>query len=70
MHEVFEMRSALEGLAIRVAVAKIGERQLRRSWNACLLDEMDDYRDESAESVRLHRSFHEYLCSLSEAALG
>ena len=63
LHEVFEMRSALEGLAIRVAVAKIGERQLAALER--MLDEMDDYRDESAEWVRLHRSSHEYLCSLS-----
>ena len=28
LHEVFEMRSALEGLAVRVAVGRIGERQL------------------------------------------
>ncbi|WP_339503116.1 GntR family transcriptional regulator [Pseudomonas silesiensis] len=63
LHEVFEMRSALEGLAIRVAVAKISERQLAALER--MLDEMDDYRDESAEWVRLHRAFHEYLCSLS-----
>ncbi len=30
-----------------------------------LLDEMDDYRDESAAWVSRHRKFHEYLCSLS-----
>ena len=64
LHEVFEMRSALEGLAVRVAVAHIGERQLAALER--LLDEMDDYRDESAEWVSRHRKFHEYLCSLSE----
>ena len=32
---------------------------------ARLLDEMDDYREESAEWVSRHRAFHEYLCSLS-----
>ncbi|CAI8717174.1 GntR family transcriptional regulator [Pseudomonas sp. IT-P12] len=63
LHEVFEMRSALEGLAVRVAVAHIGERQLAALER--LLDEMDDYRDESAEWVSRHRKFHEYLCSLS-----
>ena len=63
LHEVFEMRSALEGLAIRVAVTRIGERQLAALER--MLDEMDDYRDESAEWVRLHRAFHEHLCSLS-----
>ncbi|SFC61834.1 DNA-binding transcriptional regulator, GntR family [Pseudomonas citronellolis] len=64
MREVFEMRSALEGLAIRLAVPKLGERQLARLER--LLDEMDDYRDDSAEWVSRHRVFHEYLCSLAE----
>lgn len=43
LHEVFEMRSALEGLAVRVAVARIGERQLAALER--MLDEMDYYRD-------------------------
>ena len=64
MHEVFEMRSALEGLAIRIAVPKISERQLTALER--LLDEMDDYREESAAWVSRHRKFHEYLCSLSD----
>ncbi len=64
MREVFEMRSALEGLAIRLAVPKLGERQLARLER--LLDEMDDYRNDSAEWVSRHRVFHEYLCSLAE----
>lgn len=63
MHEVFEMRSALEGLAIRVAVAKITPRHL--SLLERLLDDMDDFRDDSAEWISRHRAFHEYLCSLS-----
>ncbi|OEC37247.1 DNA-binding transcriptional regulator, GntR family [Pseudomonas cuatrocienegasensis] len=63
MHEVFEMRSALEGLAIRVAVGKITARHL--SMLERLLDDMDDFRDDSAEWVSRHRAFHEYLCSLS-----
>ncbi|MDF3933915.1 GntR family transcriptional regulator [Pseudomonas citronellolis] len=64
MREVFEMRSALEGLAIRLAVPKLNERHLSRLER--LLDEMDDYRDDSAEWVGRHRAFHEYLCSLAE----
>ncbi len=63
LHEVFEMRSALEGLAVRVAVGRIGERQLAALER--MLDEMDDYRDESTAWVSRHRAFHEYLCSLS-----
>lgn len=64
MQEVFEMRSALEGLAVRVAVPNIGERQLAALER--LLDEMDEYRNDSAGWVSLHRTFHEYLCSLSK----
>lgn len=64
MQEVFEMRSALEGLALRVAVPRITERHLNRLER--LLDEMDECRHESAEWVGRHRVFHEYLCSLSE----
>lgn len=64
IHEVFDMRSVLEGLALRVAVPKITERHLNRLER--LLDEMDECRDESAEWVGRHRVFHEYLCSLSE----
>jgi DNA-binding GntR family transcriptional regulator len=63
MHEVFEMRSALEGLAIRVAVPKITPRHLNLLER--LLDDMDDFRDDSAEWISRHRAFHEYLCSLS-----
>ncbi|SDT34022.1 GntR family transcriptional regulator [Pseudomonas fuscovaginae UPB0736] len=63
LHEVFEMRSALEGLAVRVAVGQIGERQLAALER--MLDEMDDYRDDSAQWVRRHRAFHEHLCSFS-----
>ncbi len=63
LQEVFEMRSALEGLAVRVAVSRIGEREMAALER--LLDEMDDYRDDSPGWVRCHRAFHEYLCSLS-----
>lgn len=63
LHEVFEMRSALEGLAVRAAVGRVTERQLAALER--MLDEMDDYRDESAQWVSRHRAFHETLCSLS-----
>ena len=64
MCEVFEMRSALEGLAIRIAVPKCTDRHFSRLER--LLDEMDDYRDDVGEWVIRHRAFHEYLCSISE----
>lgn len=64
MCEVFEMRSALEGLAIRLAVPKLTERhkvQLER-----LLEDMDECREDSAQWVSRHRAFHEFLCSVAE----
>lgn len=64
MVEVFEMRSALEGLAIRVATPSVTPRQLGTLER--LLDEMDACREDSGEWVRRHRQFHEYLCSLSQ----
>lgn len=64
MSEVFEMRSALEGLAIRVAVSKVTERHLTLLER--LLDDMDDCRDDAAQWVARHRIFHEYLCSIAE----
>ncbi|MDM9651512.1 GntR family transcriptional regulator [Pseudomonas wenzhouensis] len=63
MREVFEMRSALESLAVKVAVGNLTERHL--STLERLLEDMDEYRDDSCEWVRRHWVFHEYLCSLS-----
>lgn len=64
MCEVFEMRSVLEGLAVRVAVPKLTNRHFTQL--EFLLDEMDECREDSAEWVSRHRAFHEYLCSLSD----
>ena len=64
MREVFEMRSALEGLAVRLAVPHLQARHLTRLER--LLDDMDECRDDSAEWVGRHRDFHEYLCSLAD----
>lgn len=63
MREVFEMRSALEGLAIRVAVPLITERHMTHLQR--LLDDMDGCGHDSSEWVVRHREFHEYLCSIS-----
>lgn len=63
MREVFEMRSALEGLAVRLATATLTDRQLTTLER--MLDDMDEVRDDSAEWVSRHRAFHEYLCSLA-----
>ncbi|GFM65498.1 GntR family transcriptional regulator [Pseudomonas cichorii] len=64
MNEVFEMRAALEGLAVRVAVSRINDRQITILER--LLDDMDDFRDDPGHWIARHRAFHEYLCSLSE----
>lgn len=64
MQEVFEMRSALEGLAARLATAQVGERELTRLER--LLDNMDDDQDSPSEWIARHREFHEYLCSLAK----
>lgn len=63
MCEIFEMRSVLEGLAIRLAVPKITNRHLTHL--ELLLDEMDECRENGVEWVSRHRAFHEYLCSIS-----
>lgn len=63
MQEVFEMRSALEGLAIRIATPQVTPRALSRLER--LLDELDECHTSAAEWVIQHRVFHEYLCSLA-----
>lgn len=63
MREVFDMRSALEGLAIRIATPRCTEQQLQTLER--LLDEMDAYDAEPGEWITRHYAFHEYLCGLS-----
>lgn len=63
MQEVFEMRAALEGLAIRIATPQVTPRATSRLER--LLDELDECQDSPAEWVMQHRVFHEYLCSLA-----
>lgn len=61
MLEVFEMRSVLEGLAMRNAVANMGPEHIRRLSG--MLDVMDqDYLDWTTA----HREFHEYLCGFCQ----
>lgn len=64
MQEVFEIRGALEALAIRLAIPQVSERHLARLEH--LLDELDACRHDSAEWVSQHRAFHIYLYSLAE----
>lgn len=63
MREVFEMRSALEGLAIRAALPHLNERQQRHLER--LLEDMDHCGDDSALWIQNHRAFHDALCALA-----
>ncbi len=61
MQEVFEMRSVLEGLAMRNAVSHMAPEHIRRL--AGMLDLMEqDYLDWTTT----HREFHEYLCGFCD----
>lgn len=66
VEEIFEIRSVLEGLAVRLATPKLDERACARLRT--LLDAMDEAAAErdSVGWMSRHRQFHEYLCSLSE----
>jgi DNA-binding GntR family transcriptional regulator len=64
MQEVFEIRSALEGLAVRLALPHIRAREIKRLER--LLEDMDDCHAEPAEWIERHHAFHEYLCSLAD----
>jgi DNA-binding GntR family transcriptional regulator len=57
MLEVFEMRSVLEGLAMRNAVLHMGAEHIRRL--SLLLEQLEQGPGE-------HREFHEYLCSFCQ----
>ncbi|WP_459618027.1 GntR family transcriptional regulator [Bordetella sp. 2513F-2] len=60
MLEVFEIRSVLEGLAMRNAVRNMGPDHVRRL--ARMLDRMEE-GDEDGDWTTAHHRFHEYLCS-------
>ncbi len=63
MCEVFEMRAVLEGLAVRLAVPRMGPADLRRL--AQRLDVMEDRADPATDWTTAHRAFHEALCAHS-----
>lgn len=60
MFEVFQMRSVLEGLAVRNAMENMAPEHLRR------LDIMLEQLEHAAalDWTSVHREFHEYLCGL------
>lgn len=61
--ELFEMRSVLEGLAMRHAVANVGGMAIEDLRD--LLFRMDRGRHECDQWLKRHWGFHEYLCRLS-----
>lgn len=66
VQEIFEMRSVLEGLAVRLATTNVDQAALS---NLSLLLDMMERAMETAnleEWLGRHRQFHEYLCSLSQ----
>ena len=60
VYEAFEIRSVLEGLAVRLAMPRIDAAALRELER--LLEVMNDA---PAEWVANHSKFHDYLCGLS-----
>lgn len=64
MREVFEMRSVLEGLAIRNAVAQMRPEHIRRLEH--MLEQMDLGSGDYLDWTTAHREFHEYLCGFCQ----
>ncbi|WP_241048728.1 GntR family transcriptional regulator [Achromobacter xylosoxidans] len=64
MREVFEMRSVLEGLAVRNAVRHMSAEHIRRL--AGMLDQLEQGLGDYLDWTSAHRDFHEYLCSFCQ----
>ncbi len=63
IYEVFEMRSVLEGLAVRLATPRLDGDDFAELER--LLARMQRGDQASDDWVTPHREFHEYLCSFS-----
>jgi DNA-binding GntR family transcriptional regulator len=61
--EIFEIRSVLEGLAVRLAVPRLDSDAFAELDR--LLDRMERSGRGSDDWVTHHREFHEYICSFS-----
>lgn len=64
MLEVFEMRSVLEGLAMRNAVLHMNAEHVRRL--SSLLDQLEQGSGDYLDWTTAHREFHEYLCGFCQ----
>ncbi|MEI2415747.1 GntR family transcriptional regulator [Orrella sp. JC864] len=60
MQEVFQMRSVLEGLAMRNAVANMGPEHVQRLVHK--LDQLELGTGDDTDWTAAHRDFHAYLC--------
>jgi len=63
IQDIFDMRVALEGLAVRVAAPRCTEAHLNRLER--LLEDMDACVGEVDTWVQRHCAFHDYLCEIS-----
>lgn len=63
IQELFEIRSVLEGLAMRLAVQNVSGLHVEELRD--LLFRMDRSRNDDNEWVKRHWQFHEYLCGIS-----
>ncbi|KXV03522.1 GntR family transcriptional regulator [Caballeronia megalochromosomata] len=63
MHEVFETRAVLEGLAAGIAATRMTKKDVATLRH--LLERMESVNDDASEWVTRHREFHEYLSELA-----
>jgi DNA-binding GntR family transcriptional regulator len=63
LQDIFDMRVALEGLAMRVAASRCTDDHLRTLER--LLEDMDTSVGDIDLWVQRHCAFHEFLCSIS-----
>ena len=63
LREIFEMRSVLEGLAVRTGIGNMNARAIEDIEE--ILGRMERCRDHGSEWLLHHRRFHELVCSFS-----
>lgn len=63
MHEVFETRAVLEGLAAGIAATRITRKDIATLRH--LMERMEGVSDDVSEWVPRHREFHEHLSGLA-----
>ncbi|MDQ2187521.1 GntR family transcriptional regulator [Alcaligenaceae bacterium A4P071] len=64
MQEVFEMRAALEGMAVRLAAPHMTPANLAVMER--MLNDMDGHLDNLSDWAHAHQNLHAYLCGLSQ----